>query len=179
MSNRFEDGTPYIFDSKMMEAYQRAFDLTNQYNHVANNKSQREEILSQLLKKHGEALLIIPDFHCEVGHNIAVGDNVIINHNCTLMDNTDIIIGNNVLIGPNTSLYTVNHSLNPEERVKGVCTNYPIKVGDNVWLGGNVVVMPGVSIGNNSVIGAGSVVTRSIPANVIAVGNPCRIIRKL
>lgn len=90
------------------------------------------------------------------------------------MDNTTISIGDNVLIGPNTSLYTVNHSLNPLERLKGLCVNQPIAIGNNVWIGGDVVIMSGVSIGNNSVIGAGSVITRSIPSNVLAAGNLVR-----
>ena len=128
MDNRITNGTSYIFDREKMELYQRAFDLTRQYNRTSNSETQqRKEILSQLLKTYGENLLIIPDFHCEVGCNITIGDNVIINHNCTLMDNTDIIIGNNVLIGPNTSLYTVNHSLNPSERARAFALIIPLR----------------------------------------------------
>lgn len=179
IDEKIKDGIPYVFDNHLMDCFNKAFELTRLYNATSNNDvEQRAEILSRLLGRIGENVTILPDFHCQNGYNIIIGDNVTINFNCTLMDNTEIIIGNNVLIGPNTSLYTVNHAINPDERRKGVCVNQPIRLGNGVWLGGNVVVMPGVTIGDNTIIGAGSVVTRSIPSNVVAAGNPCRIIRE-
>ena len=115
----------------------------------------------------------------QYGENIFLEDHVTINFNYTLMDNTTIRIGHHTLIGPNSSLYTVNHALDPEERAQGFCIDAPIHIGSGVWLGGDVVVMPGVNIGDGSVIGAGSVVTKDIPAGVIAVGNPCRVLRSI
>lgn len=95
------------------------------------------------------------------------------------MDNTTIHIGHHTLVGPNCSFYTVNHALDPQERAQGYCVNKSIVIGSNVWIGGNVVIMAGVHIGDNSVIGAGSVVTKDVPSGVVAVGNPCRVVREI
>lgn len=180
MKNKIRDGEPYIFNHAMMEMYQKAFKLTKEYNQTdADDKRLREEILGRLLKKQGDNLQIMPGFHCQFGSNITIGDHVFINFNCTILDNAEVFIGSYTLFGPNVSLYTVNHSLSPEEREKGVCINHSIHIGEHVWLGGNVVVMPGVTVGDNSVIGAGSVVTKPIPSGVIAAGNPCRVIRSI
>lgn len=113
-----------------------------------------------------------------VGKYVSIGDGTYANMNLTLIDDWKITIGKNVLIGPNVTLCTTGHPIHPSHRMDGTFS-FPITIGDNVWIGGNVFVLPGVSIGENSVIGAGSVVTKDIPANVIAVGNPCRVLREI
>lgn len=169
---------PYIFDSEMMKRFQRAASLCMEYNQTGEDQpEERQRILDRLLGKCGRGVLVVPGFRCEYGGNIELADGVIVNFNCTLMDNAAITIGAHTLIGPNCSLYTVNHALDHAQREQGYCVNAPISIGSRVWLGGNVVVMAGVSIGDGAVIGAGSVVTSDVPAGVIAAGNPCRVIR--
>ena len=171
---------PYIFDQTMMKKFQKAGSLCMRYNQTGEEEQElRRRILEELLGKCGEGILIVPGFRCQYGENIFLEDHVTINFNCTLMDNTTIRIGHHTLIGPNCSFYTVNHALDPEERAQGFCMDAPIHIGSRVWLGGDVVVMAGVHIGDGSVIGAGSVVTKDIPAGVIAVGNPCRVLRSI
>lgn len=180
MENKDKNSKPYIFDQEMMVRFQRAGDLTQQYNQTNESQQPRRKgILAQLIGKMGNDVLIVPPFRCEYGDNIELEDKVLINFNCTLMDNTTIHIGHDTLIGPNCSFYTVNHALDPAERAQGYCVDKPIVIGSRVWLGGNVTVMAGVHIGDDSVIGAGSVVTKDIPSGVIAVGNPCRVLRKI
>lgn len=150
------------------------------------DSQRKEEILREMLGHLGEHVHIDIDFHCEYGKNIFIGNKVIINMNCTFVDNNRIDIGNNVLIASNVQLYTATHSTRADERTvqnwkegDAICNTYalPIKIEDNVWIGGGAILLPGVTIGKNSVIGAGSVVTRSIPENCVAVGNPCRVIK--
>lgn len=173
-------GMPHTFDAEMMRMFKNACRLTRLYNQTSEDEEElRRGILTELLGKFGEGVYIVPDFHCEYGSNITIGDHVTINMHCILMDNAPITIGSDVLIGPNVSLYTVNHSLNPSERAHGICTAKPIRIEDGVWLCGDVQITPGVTIGKNSVIGTGSVVTHDIPAGVVAAGNPCRVLRKL
>ncbi|MDO4165152.1 MAG: sugar O-acetyltransferase [Bacteroides sp.] len=147
---------------------------------------RKEEILRQMLGHVGEQVHIDIDFRCEYGKNIFIGNKVIINMNCTFVDNNRIEIGNNVLIASNVQIYTATHSIYPQERTnqqweegKAICNTYalPITIEDNVWIGGGAILLPGVTIGKNSVIGAGSVVNRSIPQDCVAVGNPCRVIK--
>lgn len=146
----------------------------------------KRNILQKLFGKIGENVHLDIDFHCEYGKHIFVGNQVVINMNCTFVDNNIIEIGNNVLIASNVQLYTATHStkvheriMNDEEIKTGICKTYalPIKICDGAWIGGGSIVLLGVTIGKNSVIGAGSVVTRSIPDNCVAVGNPCRVIK--
>lgn len=119
------------------------------------------------------------DFRCEFGKNITIGDNVYINFGCIILDCAEVTIGSNTLLGPNIGLYAANHSTDATERINGGCYGKPIHIGNSVWLGGDVKVLAGVTIGDNSIIGAGSVVTKNIPSNVIAVGNPCKVIREI
>lgn len=149
---------------------------------------QKEAILREMFGHLGENVHVDIDFRCEYGKNIFVGNKVIININCTFVDNNRIEIGNNVLIASNVQIYTATHSTNVKERTmqnwdesKAICNTFalPIKIEDNVWIGGGAIILPGVTIGRNSVIGAGSVVTRSIPADCVAVGNPCRVIKHM
>lgn len=120
-----------------------------------------------------------PPFFCDYGYNISVGNNVFINFNCTILDVTPVVIGDHVLIGPSVSLYAATHPTNWTLRSSGLENGAPITIGNHVWIGAGTVICPGVNIGDRSLIGAGSVVTKNIPADVVAAGNPCRVIRKL
>lgn len=147
---------------------------------------RKEEILRDMFGHLGKNVHVDIDFRCEYGKNIFIGDKVIINMNCTFVDNNRIEIGNNVLIASNVQIYTATHSTKVHERMtqnwsegKAICNTFaqPVRIEDNVWIGGGAILLSGVTIGENSVIGAGSVVTRSIPKNCVAVGNPCRVIK--
>lgn len=137
-----------------------------------------DQILKQLLGSCGKKPHIEPHFKCDYGKNILIGDYFYANSNCTILDEAKVIIGNEVLFGPNVGLYTVNHPIDAASREKGYEIAKPIVIGNNVWLAANVVVLPGVTIGERSVIAAGSVVTKDIPADCLAAGNPCQIIRE-
>jgi maltose O-acetyltransferase len=140
---------------------------------------KRVAILRELFGKSGEGFWLEQPFHCDYGSNIEVGDNFYANFNCTILDVAKVTIGKNVMFAPNVSLYTASHPVHPDNRNSGYEFGIEITIGDNVWLGGNVVVMPGIHIGNNVVVGAGSVVTKDLPDNVIAAGNPSKIIREI
>lgn len=134
-------------------------------------------LLKELLGKTGDSLWVEPPFHCDYGWNIEVGENFFANYNLTILDVGKVTIGKNVMIAPNVSIYTAGHPVHPDSRNSGYEYGIPITIGDNVWIGGSVVILPGVTIGNNAVIGAGSVVTKDIPDNAIAAGSPCKVIR--
>ena len=144
-----------------------------------NEIEKRIILLKKLLGKTKEKLHIEQPFMCDYGYNIEIGDNFYANHNLLILDANKVKFGDNVFIGPNCGFYTSSHPLDYTIRNKGLEYANPIIVGDNVWLGGNVVVLPGVKIGDNTVIGAGSVVTKDIPSGVVAVGNPCRVIKNI
>jgi maltose O-acetyltransferase len=140
---------------------------------------ERNRILQELIPDAGEGLWLQPPFYCDYGYNIKVGSKVFFNFNCVVLDVTQVTIGDRTLFGPNVQIYTATHPLNHQERASGLEFAKPIMIGDDVWVGGSVVICSGVTIGDRSVIGAGSVVTRDIPADVFAAGNPCRVIRHL
>ncbi len=142
-------------------------------------KEERHHLIKRILGKIGEHFTIHSPFHCDFGHNIEIGDNFIGNFNLTILDETFVSIGNNVFIGPNVTICTVIHAPEPEKRNAGIMRALPVTIGNNVWIAANVVILPGIQIGDNSIIGAGSVVTKNIPMDVVAVGNPCRILRKV
>lgn len=139
----------------------------------------RQSAIRGLLGKVGDNCTVEQPLFCTYGYNTTVGDNFFLNVNCKLMDSGKITIGNNVFIAPNVCLITEEHAMNVEQRLKGLEYTRPVNIGDNVWICAGVIVLPGVTIGSNSVIGAGSVVTKDIPANSLAVGNPCKVIRSL
>lgn len=139
----------------------------------------RSELLSRLLPAAGEKLWLQPPFYCDYGYNIRTGDSVFFNFNCIVLDVATVTIGSRTLFGPNVQIYTATHPINHEDRASGLEYAKPIQIGADVWVGGSAVICPGVTIGDRSVIGAGSVVTRDIPADVFAAGNPCRVIRQL
>ena len=154
--------------------------LLKQYNESgADQQELRKQLLKKLMPLQGTGLWIEPPFYCDYGANISVGDKVYFNFNCTILDLMKVSIGNNVLIGPAVQIYTAMHPMNWEERASGLEFANAITIGSDVWIGGGVIICPGVTIGNRSVIGAGSVVTKNIPDDVFAAGNPCRIIKAL
>ena len=140
---------------------------------------ERKEAIRNLLGRTGEKFEIRSPFFCDYGYNIEIGENFFMNMNCVILDGAKVTFGDNVFVAPGCGFYTAGHPLDTEQRNKGLEYARPIKVGSNVWIGGNVCVLPGVTIGDNSVIGAGSVVTRDIPSGVVAAGNPCRVIRQI
>ena len=152
------------------------------------DSATRDALLRQMLGSIGKYSSIDINFHCECGKHIFIGDKVIINMNCTFVDNNIIEIGDNVLIASNVQIYTATHSTKLQERVvadweagEGICKTYalPVRINDGAWIGGGAIILPGVTIGKNSVIGAGSIVTHSIPDNCVAIGNPCRVIKQI
>ena len=145
----------------------------------ADDFKKKDESIRAILGKAGKDVWIEAPFFCDYGYNIEVGDNFYANFNCTILDVGKVIIGDNVLLAPNVAIYTAGHPIHPDSRNSGYEYGIGITIGSNVWIGGNTVVNPGVTIGNNAVIGAGSVVTKDIPANSIAAGVPCRVIREI
>jgi acetyltransferase-like isoleucine patch superfamily enzyme len=167
-------------DEKLSEQRIRAKKLCRQYNNLEpDNYEERKSILKELLGKTKENFWIEPNFWCDYGYNIEIGENFYSNHNLVILDPAKVTFGDNVFIAPNCGFYTAGHPIDAELRNQLLEFAYPITVGNNVWFGGNVVVLPGVTIADNVVIGAGSVVTKDIPANVVAVGNPCKVLREI
>ncbi len=140
---------------------------------------EQDALIKEILGKTGERVHIMPPFHCDYGRNIEVGEDFFANYNLVILDVGKVKIGKNAQIAPNVAIYTAGHPIHPDSRNSGYEYGIPVTIGDNVWIGGNVCIMPGVTIGDNAVIGAGSVVTKDIPSNVIAAGNPCRVIRPI
>lgn len=154
--------------------------LCFEYNQLHPSKmDERTALIKKILGKTSNSFLIEQSFICDYGYNIEIGDNFYSNHNCIILDCAKVTFGDNVFIAPNCGFYTAGHPLDAKTRNLGLEYAYPIAIGNNVWIGGNVVVLPGVTIGDNVVIGAGSVVTKDIPNGVVAAGNPCRIIKRI
>ena len=167
-------------DQDLFNEIIKAQDICFEYNNTKpSNFEKRKELLLKLIGKTKEKFWIEQPFWCDYGYNIELGENFYSNHNLTILDAGKVKFGDNVFLGPNCSFYTVNHPIDVETRNKRLEYARPIEIGDNVWIGGDVIVLPGVKIGNNTVIGAGSVVTKDVPANVIAVGNPCKVIKEV
>jgi maltose O-acetyltransferase len=173
------DGELYLAtDPELSEMHFQARRLLHAFNHSKPlDLADREEIALSLFGKIGKNFTIRPPFYCDYGCHIFAGDNLYINYDCTILDCNTVHFGNNVLLAPKVQIYTAYHPTDPDLRLSGKELAAPVKIGDNVWLGGGVIVCPGISIGSNVTIGAGSVVTKNLPDNVVAAGNPCRIIK--
>ena len=168
------------FDDDLFQRRVAAKKLFRAYNRTEDDQTEtRQKLISELFKSVGKNVWIEPDFRCEFGKNISIGDDVYINFGCVILDCAEVSIGANTLIGPNLGIYALNHAIDAEERIKGGCIAAPVHIGRNVWLGGDVKILGGVNIGDNAIVGTGSIVTKDIPANVIAVGNPCRVLRQI
>ncbi len=178
---KMQAGEPYDdFDRDLFNRRVEAKRLFRAYNRTGDDETdKRADLMRQLFKTVGQNVWIEPDFRCEFGKNITIGNDVYINFGCVILDCGSVTIGNQVLIGPNVGLYDANHALDADERMDGALLPGNITIGNRVWIGGGTIILPNVTIGNDTVIGAGSVVTRSIPEGVVAVGNPCRVLRKL
>lgn len=178
---RKQNGMAYIADdycnSLMAENRRKLHEFNNADCWTEDGIKRQTERLRDILGGMGENVTILPPFHCDYGSDIRVGDNFFANYNLVVLDVGEVTFGNNVFIAPNVSVYTAGHPVHYLARNSMYEYGIPVSVGDNVWIGGNVVICPGVKIGSGSVIGAGSVVLRDVPENVIAAGNPCRVIR--
>lgn len=168
------------YDKELLADRERVKEQLYDYNRL--RPSQQEEktrFLKSFLGKTGDNLIFEPPFACDYGYNIEVGENFYANVNLVILDGAKVRIGANAFIAPNVGIYTAGHPLDAEQRNRGLEYARPVTIGDNVWIGAGVNILPGVTIGDNVVIGAGSVVTKDIPSNVLAVGNPCRIIKDI
>ena len=157
---------------------QKAKDLLRLYN-LTEAVPERQTILQQLVGQIGQDSIIEPPFYCSYGQNIHIGDHVFLNSLCNIIDNNEVHIGHHVMIGPGVQIYTAAHLLQAEPRIQGWEEAKPIVIEDNVWLGGSAILLPGVRIGRNAVVGAGAVVSRNVPANTVVAGNPAMVIRKI
>lgn len=182
MDNRYrrDHEMAYFSDESVISEQLETRKAVKEYNAVMPfDMKKGMDCIARTGIKHKENIYFEPPFHCEYGNHIEVGENFYANVNCIMLDVGKITIGDNVLFGPNVSIYTAGHPIHPESRNSGYEYGIPVTIGSNVWIGGSCVILPGVSIGNNVVIGAGSVVTKDIPDNVCAAGNPCRVIREI
>lgn len=167
-------------DKALGEEMLECKDLCHEFNALKPSQvDKRNKLIKGLFGKTGKNFNVLPPFWCDYGYNIEAGENFFANHNCVILDGAKVKFGDNVFIAPNCGFYTAGHPIDSARRNAGLEYAYPITVGDNVWFGGGVQVMPGVRIGSNVVIGGGSVVTHDIPDNVIAVGNPCKVLRAI
>ena len=152
------------------------------YNSSPEDLVERKRILEELFDQpfaEDDLICIEPPFYCDFGCNISIGKNFFANFDCVILDCGPVTIGDDVWLGPKVQIYTPSHPIDPIARKQRIESAYPVVIGNNVWIGGGAIILPGVTIGENTVIGAGSVVTHDIPANVIAVGNPCKILREI
>lgn len=167
-------------DPALLKELRRGRQLAAAFNATDTaDEEKKRSLLKELLGKMGENCTIIQPFYCDYGSNIEVGDNFFANYYFTVLDEAKVKIGNNVFIAPNVSIYTAGHPVDPEERNRLLEYARPVTIGNNVWICGSVTIIPGVTIGDNVTVGAGSVVVRDIPSDCIAAGNPCKVIRKL
>jgi maltose O-acetyltransferase len=167
-------------DTELVAGRKLASRLLRQYNTTTEDEENRRlQILQQLFGQVSNQVQIIPPFYCDYGKNIYAGSGLYMNYGCVILDCNTVRIGENVLFASYVQIYTATHPIDPTIRLTGKELASPIEIGNNVWIGGNAIICPGVTIGDNTTIGAGSVVVKNIPANVVAAGNPCRIIRNL
>lgn len=167
-------------NTTLLDLLTQTQELCHDYNLLRPSQTaERQALMRRILGKTGQRFKILSPFWCDYGFNIEVGENFFANFNLVILDEARVTFGDNVFIAPNCAFYTAGHPLDVAQRNAGLEYSLPIRVGNNVWIGGNVCVMPGVTIGDNTVIGGGSVVVHDIPAGVLAAGNPCRVIRRL
>ncbi len=173
-------GEPYFSNDKTLTSERKfAKKLLHKLNvteYLMNGNAR--QILRQLLPNANSKIYVEPPFHCDYGYNIYSGENVYFNVNCVVLDAMKVTIGNNVFFGPGVQIYTATHPTNPAERLLFEFSE-PVAIGNDCWIGGGAIILPGVCIGNGCTIGAGSVVTKNIPANTVAVGNPARVVKNL
>ena len=167
-------------DAQLIEERMRARNLLKELNSTSeDNNENHSRTVSNLLPQAGEGLWIQPPFYCDYGSKIIVGEKVFFNFNCVVLDVMEVNIGSRTLFGPNVQIYTATHPTDYKERARGLEYAKSVSIGEDVWVGGSAVICPGVTIGDRTVIGAGSVVTKDIPSDVFAAGNPCKVIREL
>ena len=173
-------GELYVVDDELEREQARAQELVERYNATRHGEQElRERLLRELLGEVGEGVVVRPPFRCDYGSHISLGAGTFVNYGCVLLDVAPIHVGANCQLATNVQLLTPMHPIDPEPRRAGWEAAEPITVGDNVWLGGGAIVCPGVTIGENTVVGAGAVVTRDLPAGVVAVGSPARVLREI
>lgn len=167
-------------DPELYAAHLRAQEILARFNATpADAGEERHALLTDLFARFGDGAVLKPTLRCDYGFNISIGERTFINFDCVLLDCNRITIGDEVQFAPGIHIYTATHPIDAKQRRSGVEYALPVSIGDGVWLGGGAIVCPGVTIGENTVVGAGSVVIRDLPANLVAVGNPCRVIRQL
>ena len=177
---RRDKGMAYISDASVLFQQFRTKLLLKSLNRMLPFNAPKEYLIFKLIGlKYGKDTYIDVPFRCDYGKNITVGDRFYANSNCVIIDVAKVTIGDNVMFGPNVSVITAGHPVHPQVRATAYEYGIPISIGDNVWIGAGAIVLPGVTIGANTVIGAGSVVTKDIPENVVAAGNPCKVIREI
>lgn len=180
MKERMIRGMTYRGDEELWEDMRRVRRLLRTYNNTGEDEFEyRTQLLKEMLGSIGEHIYIEPNFRCDYGSQITIGNYFYANFDCVILDVCPVTIGNHVLLGPQVGIYTPSHPIDAEVRADMLEYGSPVTIGDDVWIGGHAVINGGVEIGSGSIIGSGSVVTKSIPAGVIAAGNPCRVIREI
>lgn len=173
-------GYIYKLDKTLFAAHMNSKRITRLLNATLETEvERRQELVQELFSHAGEGAYVDPPFYCDYGYNVSVGKRFYCNYDCVFLDCGKITIGDYVMLGPKVQIYTANHPIDPEVRRFAHDHGIPVTVGNDVWIGGGSILCPGVTVGDNTVIGAGSVVTHDIPANVVAAGNPCKVIRPI
>ncbi|TQI66997.1 sugar O-acetyltransferase [Clostridium sp. KNHs216] len=168
------------YDKELISERNKARQILLEYNRLnPSDYAMRKELIKRLLGTIGERFCIEQPFYCDYGYNIHIGENFFSNVNCVILDGAKVSIGDNVFLAPNVGIYTAGHPLDVPQRNIGLEYAFPVNIGSNVWVGAGTSILPGATIGNNTVLGAGSVVVKSIPSNVLAAGNPCKVIREI
>lgn len=180
MKERMIRGMSYRGDEELWEDMRKIRRLLRTYNNTGEDEFEyRTRLLKEMLGSIGEHIYIEPNFRCDYGSNITIGSHFYANFDCVILDVCPVTIGSHVLLGPQVGIYTASHPIDARVRADMLEYGSPVTIGDDVWIGGHAVINGGVEIGGGSIIGSGSVVTKSIPAGVIAAGNPCRVIREI